>query len=69
MATLADIAALDEGTRHILALEREQLREDLHDGLRPTVCLSGPGEPARFVQITSRRDLDDGRLPWARLRG
>lgn len=69
MATRDDIDALEEGTRKILAAEREQLRDDLRNGFLPTVYLSDPGEPPRLVQLTSRRDLDDGRLPWARLRG
>jgi hypothetical protein len=67
MATLADLDALAEGERQMLTAEREQIREDLRAGLRPVVCLSGPRERVRLVQVTSLRDLDNGRLPWARL--
>lgn len=53
--------------RELLVAERLALAEALRAGQRPWVCLSGPSEPRRLVQLESLADLDSHRLPYRNL--
>lgn len=66
--TAEDLETIAEGQDAVLAMERLALLEDLRAGVSPLVCLSAPGERKRMVRLTRAAEVDNPRLPWARLR-
>ena len=66
--TAEDLETIAEGQDAVIAMERLALLDDLRAGMSPLVCLSAPGERKRLLRLTSATEIDNPRLPWARLR-